>query len=73
MAQKIIHPSIISAAEAIAARPSHSDRPFFIFDADSALERARHLTAACKEYFPDAVIAVSVKSCSLGIFLRLIA
>jgi len=73
MAQKIIHPSIISAAEAIAARPSHSDRPFFIFDADAALERVQHLTAACKEYFPDSVIAVSVKSCSLGIFLRLIA
>lgn len=73
MAQKIVNQRIISAAKAVAARPSHAERPFFLFDADTALIQARHLTAACKEYFPNAIIAVSVKSCSLGIFLRLIA
>lgn len=73
MAQKIVDQNIITVAKRLCERQPYGDEPFFIFDVDSALERALHLQAVCHQYFLDAVIAVSVKSCSLGLLLRLIA
>lgn len=73
MAQKIIAQNIITAAKRLRGRQPYGDEPFFIFDVDSALKWVLHLQAVCQQYFLNAVIAVSVKSCSLGLLLRLIA
>lgn len=73
MAQKIVAQNIITAAKRLCERQPYGDEPFFIFDVDSALEQVLCLQAVCRQYFLDAVIAVSVKSCSLGLLLRLIA
>ncbi|WP_142415828.1 GNAT family N-acetyltransferase [Bartonella massiliensis] len=73
MTQKIVDQAIIMAAKHLRERMTYAEQPFFIFDMDSALARLGELEVACRQYFPNAIIAVSLKSCSLGLFLRLVA
>lgn len=73
MAQKIVPENIIQAAKEIAARPEHADQPFFLFDVDAVLTKVNDMKAVSKKYFSDVDIAVSLKSCSLGLFTRLMA
>ncbi|UNE54512.1 50S ribosomal protein L7/L12-serine acetyltransferase [Bartonella machadoae] len=71
--QKIISKHIIQTAIEIINRPKHSDLPFFLFDADNTLVEMEKIILASKKYFANASIAVSLQSCSLGIFFRLLA
>ncbi|KEG22825.1 GNAT family N-acetyltransferase [Bartonella bacilliformis] len=73
MIQKTVPEYIIQVAKEIAGRPGHTDFPFFLFDADNALAKAKTLISASKKYFTDSNIAVAIKSCSLGIFCKLLA
>jgi len=73
MAQKIIPKYIIHAAKTIINRPGNADKPCFIFDADNTLLKVQHLLFVGKKYFPNFDIAISIKSCSLGIFCKIIA
>ncbi|WP_409361437.1 50S ribosomal protein L7/L12-serine acetyltransferase [Bartonella heixiaziensis] len=73
MTQKRIPEHIIQSAKVITGRPDHIDLPFFLFDADSALVKVRTLVSTSKKYFAHVNITVSLQSCSLGIFCRLLA
>ncbi|MBO1552099.1 GNAT family N-acetyltransferase [Yersinia pseudotuberculosis] len=73
MAQKIIPEYIISAADNIIGCSSEPELPFFLFDADNAIQKARTLISDCKYYFNNYEIAISLKSCSLGLFCKLMA
>ncbi|UTO28528.1 50S ribosomal protein L7/L12-serine acetyltransferase [Bartonella harrusi] len=71
--QKIISKHIIQSAKEIINRPEHRDIPFFLFDADNALVQMEKIILASKKYFASASIVISLQSCSLGIFCRLLA
>ncbi|WP_406603946.1 50S ribosomal protein L7/L12-serine acetyltransferase [Bartonella gliris] len=73
MTHKIIPKYIIQATKEIINRPGHADFPFFLFDADSALVKVKTLILASKKHFANVNIAVSLQSCSLGIFCKLLA
>ncbi|MEQ9910121.1 50S ribosomal protein L7/L12-serine acetyltransferase [Pectobacterium odoriferum] len=73
MAQKITPVHVTDAVQMILDSGVDSEQPFFIFDADSACLKARELAATCKKYFTHVDIAVSLKSCSLGLFCKLMA
>ena len=73
MAQKIIPVTVSTAIHKILNTSADPEQAFFVFDADSAINKGKELRNAIQRYFDHYKLYVSLKSCALGIFNRLLA
>ncbi|WP_244498285.1 hypothetical protein [Bartonella doshiae] len=64
---------IIQTAKEINNQLSSLDFPFFLFDADNVLKKVKMLMQACKKSFININLTVSLQSCLLAIFCKLLA